>query len=50
MGMSKKTSHHKSFWIGLVIVVCFGYIFGKDLALKHNAQDESAQNILEESR
>lgn len=30
------------FWIALVIVVVFGYIYGKDRALRDNAMDDRA--------
>jgi hypothetical protein len=34
------TKHRFAFL--LVITICFGYTFGKDRALKHNAQDAAA--------
>jgi len=30
------------FWIALVIVVVFGYMYGKDRALRDNAMDDRA--------
>lgn len=33
------------FFIYVIIAICLGYTFGKDLAMKHNAQDAVAKNI-----
>ena len=30
------------FWIALIIIICFGYIYGKDRALRDNARDAAA--------
>ncbi len=30
----------QSFFIALVVVIVFGYVYGKDLAFKHNSADK----------